>query len=122
MSSGTLPVVDRSYELTKWFLNHLAKFERSHRYGLGKRIEERLFSVLEGLILARYSRGSDKGKTLEQVNLDLEILRMETRLAHELKQLANGSHEYAVREMTEIGRMVGGWLRQLKTVNRSSTV
>jgi len=121
MRDDTLPVIDRSYELTRWFLHHLAKFARSHRYGLGKRIEERLFGILEGLVSARYSGDAVRVECLQRVNLDLEILRMEARLAHELRLLATGSHEYAVREMAEIGRMVGGWLKQQKRAKPSST-
>jgi hypothetical protein len=40
MARDELLVIDRTYEFVKWFLNHLAKFPRSHRYGLGQRIEK----------------------------------------------------------------------------------
>ena len=41
------------YELVKWFLGCLEKFLRSHRYGLGQRIETRLYVIFEGLIRAK---------------------------------------------------------------------
>ncbi len=35
MAKDELLVIDRTYELLKWFLGRLSKFPRSHRYGLG---------------------------------------------------------------------------------------
>jgi len=108
MARAELPVVDRTYDLLKWFLGHLAKFPRSHRYGLGQRIELGLYHVFEGLLRAKYGAEVQKARDLQGVNLQLEILRMHCRLAHELALLPHRSHEYAVRELNDIGRMVGG--------------
>lgn len=112
MAENELVVIDRTYELTKWFLGHLARFPRAHRYGLGQRIEEKLYQVLEGLIHAKYGEGAGKIETLRTVNLELEVLRINCRLAHEMNMIPHKSHEYAVRELIEIGKMVGGWLKQ----------
>ncbi|MCK6484023.1 MAG: diversity-generating retroelement protein Avd [Phycisphaerae bacterium] len=105
-------MIERTYDLVKWFLGHVAKFPRSHRYSLGQRIESRLYDVLEQLICAKYAQGGFKAGALEAVNLDLEVLRFLSRLAHEQALLPHKSHEYAARELNEIGRLVGGWLRQ----------
>jgi hypothetical protein len=121
MSKNDLLVLDRAYELVKWFLGHLAKFPRSHRYGLGQRIEARLYAVLEGLIHSRYTSALERERSLAAVNLDLEVLRMLSRLAHGLAILPHKSHEYAVREMNEIGKMVGGWLRQQRQAKAPSS-
>ncbi|MBN1347717.1 MAG: diversity-generating retroelement protein Avd [Phycisphaerae bacterium] len=116
-----LLVIDRTYELVRWYLGRLGKFPRSQRYGLGQRIEGRLYDVLEGLIRAKYGSGPVKQATLADVNLNLEVLRMLSRLAHELAVLPHKSHEYAMREMDEIGRMVGGWLKQQRDRRASGT-
>ncbi len=121
MAKDELLVIDRTYELLKWFLGRLEKFPRSHRYGLGQRIEGRLYGIFEGLIRARYAGSPAKTEHLNAINLDLETLRMLTRLAHELRMLPHKSHEYAMREMNDIGRMVGGWLKQQQRKRRSST-
>jgi hypothetical protein len=120
MTNDELLVIDRTYELVKWFMGRLEKFPRSHRYGLGQRIEKQLYSIFEGLIRAKYAGSPAKVQELAAVNLDLEILRMLARLAHELKMLPHKSHAYAAREMSDIGRMVGGWLKQQRN-RRSST-
>ena len=108
MAREELLVIDQTYELLKWFLGRLEKFPRSHRYGLGQQIEQRLYAVFDGLMRAKYATAADKREALIGVNLDLESLRMLCRLAHELGMLPHKSQEYAVREMIEIGRMVAG--------------
>lgn len=80
MSKNTLPVVDRTYALLKWYLGRLEKFPRSHRYGLGQRIEGTLYGLFEGLVRACYASAGAKAPELTEVNLKLEILRMHTRL------------------------------------------
>lgn len=70
-----LPVIERTYDLMKWFLGRVAKFPRSHRYSLGQRIESRLYDVMEQLIRAKYAERGSKAPHLAAVNLDLEVLR-----------------------------------------------
>ena len=120
MTNERLLVIDRTYELVKWFLGRLSKFPRSHRYGLGQRIEQHLYTVFEGLIQAQYSPPAEKVPVLSRVNLELEVLRMLSRLAHELALLPHNSYEYASREIDEVGRMVGGWLKQQRQKPPSS--
>ncbi|MBU0718017.1 MAG: hypothetical protein KJ749_07200 [Planctomycetes bacterium] len=45
-------VIDRTYQLLKWFLGRLEKFPRAHRYGLGQQIERRLYAVFDALLRA----------------------------------------------------------------------
>ena len=50
----------------------------------------------------------------EEVNLGLEILRFQIRLAKDLRCLPLKSYGQAAEQITEIGRQVGGWHRQSK--------
>ncbi|MBN1629411.1 MAG: hypothetical protein JW990_06600 [Thermoleophilia bacterium] len=56
MARDELLVIDRTYELLKWFLGHLGKFPRSHRYGIRQQIEQRLYVVFRGLLRAELSQ------------------------------------------------------------------
>jgi hypothetical protein len=54
--SETLPTaVTKAYDVLLWLINHVGKFPRSHRFVLGDRIESRMLSVLESLVLAAYT-------------------------------------------------------------------
>jgi len=120
MGTDDVLVIDRTYELLKWYLGRLEKLPRSHRYGLGQRIESTLYAVFEGLVRARYAARAEKAAALSEVNLRLETLRMYSRLAHDMAMLPHNSYEFAARATDEIGRMVGGWLKQQRASGASS--
>ena len=102
-----LKVIQRAYELVKWTCQHTARFPRSHRFILGERLERRLYTLLETLIQARYSR--DRRDLLRQANLHLEVLRFQFRLAHDLQCLRTNSYGFASELVAQVGAMVGGW-------------
>jgi hypothetical protein len=53
----------------------------------------------------------DRAGLLRRANLELEVLRYQFRLAHELQCVRTNSYAHAAEALHEIGRMVGGWLR-----------
>lgn len=113
MAKDEYEVIDRTYELIKWFLGHITRFPRSHRYTLGERIELKLYDVLDRLLRARYCERAQRGGELTEANLQLQTLRFMTRLSFELKLLPTNSYGHAAKELEEIGRMIGGWQRSL---------
>ena len=104
-----LVVITKAYDLVLWSCHHTGKFPRNHRFVLGERIERNLYDVLEMLIKAKYTRQRDE--LLRQVNLTLEILRFQMRLAKDLQCLKVESYGFAAKALDEIGRLVGGWLK-----------
>jgi hypothetical protein len=104
-----LIVITKACDLILWSCNHTSKFPRNHRFVLGERIERNLYSLLETLIQAKYTK--DRQRLLERANLTLEILRLQMRLAKDLQCLKVPSYGFAGKAIDEIGRLVGGWLR-----------
>ena len=107
--SEELMVITKTYDLFLWSCNHTSKFPRNHRFVLGERIERNLYTLLERLIRAKYTK--NRQRLLEEANLTLEILRFQMRLAKDLQCLKVQSYGFAARAIDEIGRLVGGWLR-----------
>ena len=105
-----LVVIDKCYELVVWSCKHLAKFPKSYRFTLGNDLERRLYVTLEYLIRARYD-SSNRIQLLQAINLELELLRFQFRLAKDLKCLSIESYGFAARSVDEVGRLVGGWLK-----------
>lgn len=104
-----LPIIRAFYEFVLWLNPKIAKFPRDHRFTLGERMERCLYDILDNLIRAKYRR--DRKATLEQVNIDLEILRFQIRLAKDLRCLPLKAYGGAAERITDIGRQVGGWIR-----------
>ena len=109
-----LVIITRTYDLILWSCNHTSRFPRQHRFVLGERLERTLYDLLETLIRAKYTR--DRRSLLDDANLKLEILRFQIRLAKDLQCLQAKSYEFASKQIDEIGKLVGGWLKSKKSV------
>ncbi len=73
-----LPIIQKTYDLIKWYVPILNRLPRNHKFMLGERIINQLYDLLEELIKAKYSR--QKLPLLEALNNKLDILRYQTRL------------------------------------------
>jgi hypothetical protein len=104
-----LKVIEDFYGFMVWLVERIEKFPRHHRYSLGIAMENRLQELLALLLRAKYSRV--KAGVLEDVNMELEVLRFQIRMATDLKALPVKSQGHAARELRSIGSQVGGWLK-----------
>ncbi len=101
-------------EFLKWLLPVTAKFPKRVRFTLANRIDNLALDLVEELIEARYTR--NKQGTLKQANLRLEKLRLLLRISCEQHYLSHQAYEYAIRAINEVGRMLGGWLKQQEEI------
>ena len=110
-----LPIIQKTYDLIKWYVPHLNKLPRNHRFNLGDRIISGLYEFLETLIKARYSKS--KLSYLEPLNSHLDIIRYQTRLLVDFNVFDTKRYEYVSKLMNEIGSELGGWIKQKIQVN-----
>jgi hypothetical protein len=84
-SMSELPIVQKTYDLIKWYL-------------------------LESLIYARYQR--EKLQLLEPINSRLDVMRHQTRLLLDFELNSTDRYEYASKLINSIGTDLGGWIEQ----------
>jgi 23S rRNA-intervening sequence protein len=113
-----LPIIQKTYDLIKWYVPILNRLPRDHKFLLGDRITKGLYDLLEGLILARYAK--DKRSQLEALNGHLDILRHQTRLLLDFELIAVQRYEYAGKQLNAIGTDLGGWIKQQSGTGRSA--
>jgi hypothetical protein len=53
----------------------------------------------------------DKRRTLRQIDVELEKLRLLTRLAKDLNMLPVKQYGLMSERVSEIGRLLGGWMK-----------
>ncbi len=104
------PVIEKHYDLIKWMIPKINQFPRDQRFLLADRIEKLLLDVMELLVAAMYS--SRRKEYLLKVNYKLDVLRLLVRMAKDLKYINVRAYDYVCRQFLEIGRMVGGWVKQ----------
>jgi len=88
-------------------------FPKRVKFTFANRLDTIALEILEALIEARYSHLSKKERLLKEVNIHLEKLRILIRISKEERYLSLKAYEKLAREMDEIGKQVGGWLKVL---------
>ncbi|EKU96834.1 hypothetical protein Lepto7375DRAFT_0749 [Leptolyngbya sp. PCC 7375] len=111
MSQGKeLPIIQKTYDLIKWYVPILQKLPRTHRFQLGDRVINGVYELLEALIVAQYQR--DKLDILQMLNSKLDVLRYQTRLLFEFNLLSTQRYTYVSELIDGIGADLGGWIKQ----------
>lgn len=105
-----LPIIQKTYDLIKWYVPVLNRLPRTHRFQIGNRMVDGLYELLESLILVRYQR--DKLAQLQAINSKLDVLRYQTRLLLDFELLSLKRYEYVGQMINAIGIDLGGWMKQ----------
>lgn len=99
-----------------WF-KIIGDFPKTHRYGLGGKIEERFLKMLEIISSAVYLSPDKKYLQLSNAIIELDGLKFFLQLAWENKCLPNQKYADLSERLEEVGRMLGGWRRGLEKQN-----
>jgi hypothetical protein len=105
----TGPALEAMYRFQLWLIPTIEKFPRSQKFLLGDRMQEIALDVIERLIEATYAR--NRRPALLAANLGLQKLRIWFRLVQDLRYLDPRRYEHAARQIDEVGRLVGGWMK-----------
>lgn len=107
-----LSVIQKVYDFTLWYVPHVNRWPRDHKFTLGDRVVNLLYHIHEELLRAKYE--SDKLPRLQRVNTELEILRQRTRMVRDFQLLSPEQFYFASQAINAIGTELGGWMRQQK--------
>jgi hypothetical protein len=102
-------IIKRGYDLSKWLLNHTGKFPKSYRFSVATKIENAILEFVELATVANMRR--DKLPLLRRADEALARLRLLFRLSYEMQFVNLTSYEYGSGQLVELGRMLGGWIK-----------
>jgi hypothetical protein len=105
-----LSVIQKCYDLVKWYIPIIERFPKVHKFTLGDRIINQLYEILEGLIRAKFAR--NKLAKLEDLNTELAILRHQTRLLLDFNLISLKRYEYVSKLIDDIGVELGNWIKR----------
>jgi hypothetical protein len=94
----------------KWILMTTEKFPKRVRFTFSDRINDLAIGMVEELLEARYTK--NKVGPLARANLRIEKIRVLMRICYEQRFLSRQSYEHSAYGLNEIGKMLGGWLKQ----------
>jgi hypothetical protein len=90
----------------------LAQFPKSEKYALAVDIKKTMGNIHRLVITA--SKKYYKKTTLQDLDIEIMVLKHQIRLAHRLKFLPLRKYEHWGGLVVEIGRMLGGWIKSAK--------
>ncbi len=105
-----LSIIQKTYDLIKYYVPIIERFPKVHKFTVGDRIIKQLYDLLEGLIKAKYA--NRKLTHLINLNVQLDILRHQTRLLLDFQLIALKRYQYISKQIDGIGVELGGWIKK----------
>ena len=102
----------RMLEIISWIYPRVITFPQKQRFVLGQQIENCSLRCLRLILEAKEARRSSTAlRKLDELNIELAVLRDLLRVAYQMKFLKGKQLAYALKKIDEVGRMRGGWVK-----------
>ena len=109
-----LRILQKTEDMILYANKALEQFPRLERYALAADIKQTMYSFYRLIITA--NKKYYKKTTLQDADVELEVLRGFIRLAanKEMRYLPMKKYEIWSKMLSEIGAMLGGWIKAMK--------
>lgn len=98
----------------------LKQFPKHEKHVLGAEIRLSMLQ-LQRLIVTAFKRYHKK-TTLTDLDIELAILKRRVRLAKDLRYLDLKKYQIWIGQLVEIGKMIGGWIKSIKTKTQANAL
>jgi four helix bundle protein len=105
----TTPIFTKTFDFVTWLLASTNHFPRSQRFIVTKRLLDAALNFQELLVDANACRARARLSKLDLADAELDKVRLYLRLAVRWKWLTPGQYHHAAQQVTELGRLLGGW-------------
>ena len=105
-------IFTRTYDLLTWLLPKSERFPKAQRFVVTRRLQDAALDFQEAIFLANAHTGRTREAHLRDADAHLNKLRLYLRLAQRWGWLEPGPYAHVSRMVAEIGRLLGGWLKQ----------
>ena len=109
----TVPILQRiaaAYSLWHDYMKNLGK---TSRYTLGEKIDDFFLEVIELVYIASFMPKERKLPYLEKAIVKLDLVKLFLQITWEIKSIDTKKYVTISEKLDEIGRMLGGWVRQV---------
>jgi len=107
-----LKIKQKCEDMIKYGYSALRQFPKSEKYTLSAEIKTTMWRLLRLIIVC--NKRYFKKTTIQDLDVELDILRSHVRLSKELAFLPFRKYEVWSRYIDEIGKMIGGWIKTIK--------
>jgi len=106
-----LKIGQKIYDMILYGYTAFRQFPKSERYTLVADIKRSMYIMLRLVISA--NKKYYKKTTIQDLDIELDILRSYVRISHDLGFLPFNKYENLAKQLNEIGRMIGGWIKSI---------
>lgn len=107
-------IFPRTYDLLSWLLPRSERFPAAQRFVVTKRLQDAALDFQETIFLANAHSSRQRLAHLQDADAHLNKLRLYLRLAHQWQWITAGQYEHVSKMVTEVGRLLGGWIKQTR--------
>ena len=111
-AGGEQVIFPRVFDLLEWIVPKGESFPRAYRHTVTARLLAAALDLPEHLYRAHARRGRARLEALAEADGALNVLRLYLRLAHRWRWLNDGQYQHVSAMVAEIGRLLGGWVKQ----------
>lgn len=115
MEEFNIPIFKKIYDLYKIFYGLRNTIPKQDRYSLWQKCEKSLLDTLENILMASQMPKAEKLPILQKASFKLNLFRIFIRLAKEVKALDNKKYVLLQENTDEVGRMLGGWIKSVRS-------
>lgn len=108
-----LPVVQKLLKTYKLWHGYLPHFGKDSRYTAGYKIDSLFLETIEPILIASKLNRIQKTPYIQKAISKLDLLKFFLLLSWEIKALDDKKYIILSENISEIGRMLGSWLKQL---------
>lgn len=102
-----------------WTFNKVLGFPKKQRFVLGQELERSALRALRLIVEANETLDkSNKIKKLQDLNVELTVLRSLFRVSHDMRFISLRSVNYVTDMIDEVGKIAGAWQKKLKIKQR----
>jgi four helix bundle protein len=102
----------RTYDLVTWLIPVTLGFPRAQRFVVTRRLQDAALNFQERIIEANRLFGRARLERLRLADAELDKVRLYLRLAARWEWLSEGQYAHVSAMVREIGRLLGGWIKQ----------
>lgn len=112
-----LVIFTQTYDLLTWLLPQCERFPKSQRFVVTQRLQSAALDFQEAIFEANARGGAQRLAHLQAADAQLNKLRLYLRLSRQWDWLASGQYEHASRMVADIGKLLGGWIKQTRSAS-----
>ncbi len=107
-------LLQKSKDLYLLWYGYYRALPKEHRYTLGQKIDCLFAEILESISTASFSAREQKQPHVQLAIQKTDVIKLFILMLWETRSLDNKKYAALSEKLDEVGKMLGGWLGQLK--------